>query len=80
MEGVQTTVGRSLLLLKPGLPVSEIRVTDGKETRTLYTWGDEITNANADWFDENGLPKSGYISPSDYERLKHLIPQDASVR
>ncbi len=73
MEGIQTTVGRTLMLLKPGLPVSEIRVTDGKETRTLYTWGDEITNANADWIDENGLPQSGFISPSDYERLKHLI-------
>ncbi len=73
MEGIQTTAGRTLLLLKPGLPVSEIRVTDGKETRTLYTWGDEIPNHTADLVDENGLPRSGYISPSDYERLKHLI-------
>jgi len=32
----------SAVYLTPDLPVSEIRVTDGKETRVIYTRGDEL--------------------------------------
>jgi len=34
--------GRDVALMTPGSPVMEIRVTDGKETRIIYTWGDEV--------------------------------------
>lgn len=72
-EYVMTTYGRPLKLLTPGMPVSEIRFTDGKKTVTLYTWGDEIPNHSADRVDEYGLPLSGMISPSDYERFSDFI-------
>ena len=72
-EYVMTTYGRPLKLLTPGMPVSEIRFTDGKNTVTLYTWGDEIPNHSADRIDEYGVPLSGMISPSDYERLRDVI-------
>ncbi len=71
-EGIPTATGRTLMLLHPGLPVSEIRVTDGRETLTLYTWGDEIPDYSAA-VDEHGLPVSGFISPTDYERLRDII-------
>lgn len=72
-EYVMTTYGRPLKLLTPGMPVSEIRFTDGENTITLYTWGDEIPNHSADRVDEYGVPQSGMISPSDYERFSDLI-------
>jgi len=34
--------GRDVALMTPGSPVLEIRVTDGRNTRTIYTQGDEI--------------------------------------
>lgn len=34
--------GRDVVLMTPGSPVMEIRVSDGEETRTIYTWGDEV--------------------------------------
>lgn len=70
---VQTTTGRTMLLITPGLPVSEIRITDGRDTRTIYTWGDEIPNICADWLDESGLPRSGFLSPSDLDKYQNLI-------
>ncbi len=72
-EYVTTTYGRPLKLLTPGLPVSEIRFTDGKNTVTLYTWGDEIPNHSADLVDEYGLPQSSMISPSDLEKYADFI-------
>lgn len=33
---------RDIVLMTPGSPVMEIRVSDGKETRTIYTWSDEV--------------------------------------
>ncbi len=72
-KAVQADAGRTLMLLEPGLPVSEICVTDGRDTVTLYTWGDEIVNYATDSVDEYGLPESGLISPTDYERLREVL-------
>lgn len=68
-----STTGRTLLVLLPGMPVAEIRFTDGKNTETIYTWGDEIENIWANHSDENVLPESGFISPSDLEKYADLI-------
>ncbi len=72
MDAVQTTTGRTMLVFLPGMPVAEIRFTDGKTTKTIYTWGDEIENI---WKypDENGLPQSGFLSPSDLEKYSDFI-------
>lgn len=74
-DSVETTTGRSMLVAQLGTPVYEVRVSDGKETRTIYAaWrGDEITNVSADKFDKNGLPMSGVISPSDLEKYADFI-------
>ena len=74
-DSVQTTTGRTLVIPQPGTPVYEVRVSDGKETRTIYAaWrGDEITNVSADKFDKNGLPMSGVISPGDLEKYADFI-------
>lgn len=72
-DSVVSTSGRTLLVAQPGTPVSEIRVTDGKETQTIYTRGDEIPNYTADMLDENGLPQSGCLSPSDLVKYSDLI-------
>lgn len=72
-DSVVTTTGRTLLVAQLGMPVSEIRITDGKETRTVYTRGDEITNYTADMLDESFLPQSGFLSPSDLEKYADLI-------
>lgn len=72
-DSVVSTSGRTLLVAQPGTPVYEIRVTDGKETRTIYTRGDDIPNYTADMLDENGLPKSGCLSPSDLDKYADLI-------
>lgn len=34
--------GEDVLLMVPGSPVAEIRVSDGHNTRTIYTQGDEV--------------------------------------
>lgn len=72
-DSVVSTSGRTLLVAQPGTPVSEIRVTDGKETQTIYTRGDELPNYTADMLDENGLPQSGFLSPSDLEKYADFI-------
>ena len=72
-EYVMTSYGRPLTILMPDLPVSEIRFTDGKDTVTLYHWGDAIPNHSADRMDEYGVPQSGMLSPSDLERFRDLI-------
>ena len=74
-DSVQTTTGRTLVIPQPGTPVYEVRLSDGKETRTIYAaWrNDEITNVSADKFDKNGLPMSGVISPSDLEKYADFI-------
>lgn len=70
---VTTTTGRTLLVPQLGMPVYEVRVTDGKEARTIYTRGDEIPNYTADMLDESGLPQSGFLCPSDLEKYADLI-------
>ena len=72
-DSVVSTSGRTLLVAQPGMPVYEIRVTDGKDTHTIYTRGDEIPNYTAGMLDESGLPQSGIISPSDLERYADFI-------
>lgn len=72
-DAVISTTGRTLLVLLPGMPVAEIRFTDGKNTETVYTWGDEIENLWANHSDENALPESGILSPSDLEKYDDLI-------
>ena len=72
-DSVVTTTGRTMLLANLGAPVYEIRVSDGKETRTIYTWGDEIDNYTVDMLDEYGLPQSGFLCPSDLEKYADLI-------
>ncbi len=74
-DSVQTTTGRTLLIPKLGFPVYEVRLSDGKETRTIYAaWrNDEIPNVSADRFDKNGLPMSGVIGPSDLDKYSDFI-------
>lgn len=72
-EGFTSVDGKPLLVLHPGLPVSKILFTDGKNTETIYTWGDYIPNYGTDLLSPNSLPTSGLLSPSDYERLKNVI-------
>lgn len=73
MDAAKSTTGRTLLVLLPGMPVAEIRFTDGKNTETIYTWGDEIENIWANRSDENFLPESGFLSPSDLDKYADLI-------
>lgn len=72
-DAAKSTTGRTLLVLLPGMPVAEIRFTDGKNTETIYTWGDEIENIWANRSDENFLPESGFLSPSDLDKYADLI-------
>lgn len=74
-DTVPTTTGRTLMIPKLGTPVYEVRLSDGKETRTIYAaWrNDEITNVSADNLDKNGLPLSGVISPSDLDKYADFI-------
>ncbi len=75
LDSVLTTTGRALIIPKLGTPVYEVRVSDGKETRTIYAaWrNDEITNVSANNLDKNGLPLSGVIGPSDLEKYADFI-------
>lgn len=72
-DAAKSTTGRTLLVLLPGMPVAEIRFTDGKNTETIYTWGDEIENIWANRSDENILPESGFLSPSDLDKYADFI-------
>lgn len=74
-DSVQTTTGRTLLVPQLGTPVYEVRLSDGKNTSTIYySWkNDEIPNYNADLVDEHGLPQSGIISPSELDKFADLI-------
>lgn len=40
----ESTSEGQILWITPGTPIREIRITDGKDTRTIYTQGDEIRN------------------------------------
>lgn len=73
LSSAYTTTGRTLLVVTPGLPVSEIRYTDGKTTFKVYTWGDEIPRTSDERYDEYGLPQSGMITPSDLEKYADYI-------
>ena len=73
LSSALTTTGKTLLVVIPGLPVSEIRYTDGKTTYKAYTWGDEITRTADDRYDEFGLPQSGIITPTDLAKYADLI-------
>ena len=74
-DSVQTTTGRTLMIPKLGTPVYEVRLSDGKEIRTIYAaWrNDEIPNVSADKFDKSGLPMSGILSPSDLDKYADFI-------
>jgi len=74
-NSAQTTTGRTLLIPKLGTPVYEVRLSDGKETRTIYAaWqNDEIPNVSADRLDKNGIPMSGILSPSDLDKYADFI-------
>ena len=74
-DSVQTTTGRTLMIPKLGTPVYEVRLSDGKETRTIYAaWrNDEIPNVSADRLDKNGIPMSGILSPSDLDKYADFI-------
>ena len=73
LSSAYTTTGRTLLVVTPGLPVSEIRYTDGKTTFKVYTWGAEIPRTSDERYDEYGLPQSGMITPSDLEKYADYI-------
>ena len=66
MEGVTTTDGVHLMLIDQGLPVSEIRIKSGKESKIIYTWGDEF-DIKPEALTENGLPVSKIMLRKDYE-------------
>ena len=74
-DSVETTTGRSMLVAQLGTPVYEVRLSDGNETRTIYySWkNDVIPNYTADMVDDDGLPLSGILSPSDLAKYKDLI-------
>lgn len=74
-DSVQTTSGRTLLIPKLGTPVYEVRVADSDDIRTVYAFwrNDEILNVSADRFDKNGIPMSGFISPSDLNKYADFI-------
>ena len=74
-DSAQSTTGRTLLIPKLGTPVYEVRLSDGKETRTIYAaWrNDEIPNVSADRLDKNGIPMSGILSPSDLDKYADFI-------
>lgn len=66
MEGVTTADGDHLMLLDQGLPVSEIRIKSGKNTKTIYTWGSDF-HIKPEGLTENGLPLSKFMLRKDYE-------------
>lgn len=66
MEGVMTADGDHLMLLDQGLPVSEIRIKSGKDTKTIYTWGSDF-DIKPEGLTENGLPLSKIMLRKDYE-------------
>ncbi len=68
MEGVTTTDGDHLMLLDPGLPVSEIRIRSGKDVKTIYTWGDDFDIKPED-HSESGYPVSNIMLRKDYEAM-----------
>lgn len=65
-EGVTTEDGTTLLLLDPGLPVSEIRIKSGKDSKVIYTWGDTI-DIKTEALTEPGYPVSNIMLRKDYE-------------
>lgn len=73
MDAAKSTTGRTLLVLLPSMPVAEIRFTDGKNTETIYTWGDEIENVWDNHSGENALPESGILSLSDLDKYADFI-------
>lgn len=67
-EGVTTADGDHLMLLDQGLPVSEIRIKAGKNSKVIYTWGDDF-NIKPEGLTESGLPLSKIMLRKDYEAL-----------
>ena len=74
-SSVKTTTGRTLLVLKPGLPVYEVRLYDGEKYRYIYcAWkNDVIPDVSAGRVDEHGLPLSGIILQNDLDKYADLI-------
>lgn len=70
MEGVTTADGSHLMLLDMGLPVSEIRIKSGKDTKVVYTWGDEF-DIHPDAPAGDGYPYSNIMLRKDYEALQN---------
>ena len=68
MEGIMTAEGDHVMLLDQGLPVSEIRIKSGKETKTIYTWGDDF-NIKPEEIRNDGIPVSKIMLRKDYEAL-----------
>lgn len=68
MEGIMTAEGDHVMLLDQGLPVSEIRIKSGKETKTIYTWGDDF-NIKPEEIRNDGISFSKIMLRKDYEAL-----------
>ena len=60
--------GEHLLLVKTGLPVSEIRFQAGDTVKTIYTWGSDF-EILPDKLDDYFYPASRIMLQSDYEEM-----------
>lgn len=69
-EGVILPDGDQLLLLDPGLPVSEIRIKSGKDSKVIYSWGDTFEIKTED-LTESGYPVSKIMLRKDYEAMQN---------
>lgn len=70
MEGVTTADGTTVMLLDPGLPVSEIRIKSGKDSKVIYTWGDTF-DIKTENLTESGYPVSKIMLRKDYESMQN---------
>ncbi|MBE5809447.1 MAG: zf-HC2 domain-containing protein [Clostridiales bacterium] len=62
--------GTPLLLLEPGLPVSEVRVKAGDAVETVYVWGGEF-DILPEELDDYFYPPSRIMLRSDYEEMMY---------
>lgn len=69
-EGLVLPDGNHLLLLDPGLPVSEIRIKAGRDSKVIYTWGDTF-EIKPEELTEHNLPISKIMLRKDYEALQN---------
>lgn len=60
--------GEHLLLVKTGLPVSEIRFQAGDTVKTIYTWGSDF-EILPDKLDDYFYPASRIMLQSDYDEM-----------